>query len=334
MLAKKAPLTKRRARPARLLALALVGLLAAPLAGTWASPARAEVGYVAWSAYLPGWTDEYVPSSANDCVAGRPTCLKQTRKEFERILKENAQSCTHASVFALAYTRITQTYGWSRDVPGYYEDLPYMNHMDAVFAKYYTDAYYDYTAGRRSSVPRAWLTAFDAARDKSVTATGDLLLGINAHVNRDLPFVLAASGLVRPDGQSGKPDFDKANQFLNDASPAMMAELAARFDPTVDDSDDPLGVSYGTVMQMLTAWRENAWRNAEALVSAPDPTARAAVAAHIESEADAVARTVLLTQSYVPPLSSTTARDAWCAVHQGDAAPLAYPFGVPTPYGG
>ena len=298
------------------------------------SPAQGDVPYVAWSVYLHGWTDDYIPSSANDCVAGKPACLKQTRKEFGRILRENAQSCTHASVFALAYTRITQTYGWSRDIPGYYQDLPYMNHMDAVFAKYYTDAYYDYKDGNRSAVPDAWLTAFDAARDKRVTATGDLLLGINAHVNRDLPFVLAASGLVRPDGQSGKPDFDKANQFLNDSSAAMMAELAARFDPTVDDSNDPLGVSYATIMQMLTAWRENAWRNAEALVNAPGPATRAAVAAHIDSQADTVANAVLLTQRYVPPLTSTASRDAYCAVHKGDAAPLAYPFGRPTPYGG
>ena len=139
---------------------------------------------------------------------------------------------------------------------------------------------------------------------------------------------------MRPNGQSGKADFDKANQFLNDASAAMMAELAARFDPTVDDSNDPLGVSYGTIMQMLTGWRENAWRNAEALVNAPNPAIRAAVAADIESRASAVANLVLLTQSYTPPLTSTASRDAYCAVHKGDAAPIAYPFGMPTPYGG
>ncbi len=314
----------------------LLGVVTIPLlvAGTVATPALAQAPYVAWSAYLPGWTDAYVPSSENDCVAGRAACLRQTRKEFGRILKANAQTCTHASIFALAYTRITQTYGWSRDIPGYYQDVGYINHMDAVFAKYYTDAYYRYQDGNRSAVPGAWLTAFDAARDKRVTATGDLLLGINAHVNRDLPFVLAAIGLTRPDGQSGKVDFDKANQFLNDASAPMMAELAARFDPTVDDSNDPLGLAYGTVMQMLTGWRENAWRNAEALVNAPTPQARAVVAAAIEAEAQSVANAVVLTQSYAPPVTSTVARDAYCAVHKGDPAPMRYPFGMPTPYGG
>ena len=326
---------KRVVRHARWVA-AMVGAVATPLlvAGVGVSPARAELSYVAWSTYLPGWTEEYIPTSENDCVAGRPACLKQTRKEFGRILKETAQSCRHDAIFAMTYTRITQTYGWSRDIPGYYQDVPYINHMDAVFARYYTDAYYAYQSGDRGDVPRAWLKAFDAARDKKVTPTGDLLLGINAHVNRDLPFVLAGMGLVRPNGESGKPDFDKANEFLNAASGAMMAELAQRFDPTVDDVNDPLGVAYGTVMQILTTMREGAWRNAEALVNAPNAEARALVAQNIENEAVAFANTVLLLQSYTPPLTSTTARDAYCAVHKGDAAPIAYPFGMPTPYGG
>jgi hypothetical protein len=327
---------KRSFRPARVAAALVAGLLAAPLMmiGTGVTPAQADLPYVAWTAFLPGWTDSYVPSSDNDCVAGRSSCLTATRKEFGRILKENAQSCTHLAVFAMTYARITQTYGWSRDIPGYYQDVPYINHMDAVFAKYFTDAYYDYRSGDRADVPDAWLTAFDAARDKRLTGTGDLLLGINAHVNRDLPFVLAAMGLVRPDGHSGKPDFDKADQFLNDASDAMMAELAARFDPTIDDSDDPLGVSYGTVMQMLTTWREVAWRNAEALVNAPTAAARALVAAKIESDASSMARLIAASTAYTPPLSSTSARDTYCAAHKADAAPIAYPWGMPTPYGG
>jgi hypothetical protein len=327
---------KRVVRPVRVAVATVMALVTAPLlvAGVGVSPAQADLPYVAWSVFLPGWSEEYVPSSDNDCVAGRPGCLNQTRKEFGRILKENAQSCSHNAVFAMTYARITQTYGWSRDIPGYYQDVPYINHMDAVFAKYYTDAYYHYKDGDRAAVPDAWLTAFDAARDKRMTGTGDLLLGINAHVNRDLPFVLASMGLVRPDGQSGKPDFDKADQFLNDASDAMMAELAARFDPTIDDSNDPLGVTYGTIMQMLTTWREIAWRNAEALVNAPTPAARAVVAAGIESVANAFAHSIVLSQSYTPPLTSTTSRDAYCAAHKGDAAPLAYPFGMPTPYGG
>ena len=86
-------------------------------------------------------------------------------------------------------------------------------------------------------------------------------------------------------------------------------------------------------MQMLTTMREGAWRNAEALVNAPTPPPARSSPNHRE-RGDTFANTILLLQSYTPPLSSTTSRDAYCAVHKGDAAPLAYPFGTPTPYAG
>ena len=101
----------------------------------------------------------------------------------------------------------------------------------------------------------------------------------------------------------------------------------------MDDSNDPLGAGYWATFQMVSSWREAAWRNAEALVSAPTEADRAAVAASIEAEADAVAEGLLLTQAYKPPLSSTTARDAFCAVHKGDAPPMAYDFGYASPWG-
>jgi hypothetical protein len=302
------------------------------------SPAQADVTtptapYTPWSSYLAGWTDEYIPTSDNDCVAGRDSCLKATLKELSRIADTTASNCTHDAVFARAYLRMTQLYDYTRDIPGYYQDLPYFNHVDAVFARYYTDAYYNWANGNRSAVPQSWLWALDAARNKTMTGSGDLLLGMNAHINRDLPFVMAAAGLVTPDGASGKGDYDAVEQWLYDATAPLMAEFAARFDPTMDDSNDPLGGGYWATFQLVSGWRENAWRNAEALVSAPTAADRAAVAANIEAEANATAQSLLLTQAYTPPLTSTTARDAFCAVHKGDAPPMAYDFGYASPWG-
>lgn len=289
--------------------------------------------YVAWSAYLPGWTDEYVPSSENDCVAGRNNCLRATLSEMSRIADSAADRCGHDAVFARAYLRMTQLYGHTRQIPGYYEDIPAMNHVDAVFAKYYFDAYGNWTDGNRAAVPQSWLIALDAARDKTVTGSGDLLLGMNAHINRDLAFVLAATGLIAPDGSTSKQDYDAVEAWLYDATAPLMAEFAARFDPTMDDSNDPVGAGYWTTFQAVSGWRENAWRNAEALVSAPSPAARAAVAAAIEAEANAVAQSLLLAQAYRAPLTSTTARDAYCSAHRGDAPPMAYDFGYADPWG-
>lgn len=312
-----------------LLAAVAAALLAVPVAS---APAQGDAVFVGWTAYLPGWTDEFIPTSENDCVAGRPTCLKATLKELSRINDANISTCSHNAVFSLAYLRMTQTYGWTREIPGYYQDVPFANHQDAVFAKYYTDAFTNWSNGNRAAVPESWLIAFDAARDKKVTASGDLLLGMNAHINRDLAFVVAGVGTVAPDGSSRKPDYDKVEEWLATAAAPMSAESAARLDPTMDDSNESTGLVNGGVMQVVSLWRENAWRNAERLIMASTPAERAAVAASIEAQANTIAHNILATNSYTP-FNTTVARDQYCSVHNGDTAPMPYDFGTPSPWG-
>jgi Family of unknown function (DUF5995) len=245
-------------------------------------------------------------------------------------LSINGQACAHNSVFALAYLRMTQTYAYTRDIAGYYDDVPYMNHMDAIFARYYTDAYYNWANGSRTKVPQAWLYALDASKNKTVTGAGDLFLGMNAHINRDLPFVLYASGLVGSDGTSGKADYDAVERWLNDDTAPLLAEAAQRFDPSIDDTNNPL-VDYLT-FQMVSAWREGAWRNAELLAAAPSAAARAVVAQNIETSANVIAQGMLTAFAVNPLLGNNATRDAYCAAHSGDPAPSAYPMGSPSPY--
>ncbi len=322
--------SSRRSRRILTAASALVsGLL---VGGPTSGPAHADVVYVPWSSYLSGWTDEYVPTSANDCVAGRSACIDQTLRELNRILVETGKRCDGHAVFALAYTRITQGYAWSRELPDSYEDVRFANHQAAVFAKYYTDAYTNWRNGKRAAVPRSWLLAFDASAAGTVTGTGDLLLGINAHINRDLPYVLASVGLVAPDGSSRKRDFDLVEHFLATTSEPMLAENTQRFDPSMDDAHDPLDLAYSVIMQVISVARENAWRNAELLVSAPTPEARALVEAKIENDATTAARAILVAERYLPPLTTSAQRHRWCATHHGDLAPMPYPFGSPSPY--
>jgi hypothetical protein len=317
-------------------AAGVVAAVAAPLltVGMTATTAHADLlPYVAWSSYLAGWTDEYVPTSDNDCVAGRSSCLKATLKEQSRIADDTASTCSHNAIFSRAYVRMTQLYGYTRDIPGYYQDVQYFNHVDAVFAKYYTDAYYNWKSGNRAAVPQSWLVALDAGANRTVSGSGDLLLGMNAHINRDLAYVMAASGLVAPDGSTRKVDYDAVEAWLYDATAPLIAEFAQRFDPSIDDSSDPYGISSWTLFQMVSDWRENAWRNAEALVSAPTAADRAVVAANIEAQANSIAQGILTSQAYAPPLTSTTARDSYCAVHNGDNPPMPYAFGYATPWG-
>ena len=94
-----------------------------------------------------------------------------------------------------------------------------------------------------------------------------------------------------------------------------------------------MGLTNSALFQMVSGWREQAWRNAEALVSAPTAQARALVAQKIENDAATEAKTILASESYTPPLTSSGPRDQWCAAHHDDAPPMAYDFGTAKPYG-
>jgi Family of unknown function (DUF5995) len=288
--------------------------------------------FVPWSALLPGLTDEYNPSSANDCVAGRMNCVRALIREMERRFEPLGRSCDHNAIFALAYLRTTQTYLWAAQQPGFFQDTQWVNHEDAVFAKYYFNAYDNWRAGNRSQVPQAWLFAFDSAAQRRTTGSGDMLLGMSAHINRDLPFTLAAIGMVTPEGQSRKADHDKVDEFLNKVTEPMLAELAARLDPDTVNIKTPYGAGHAGLFQLIVAWRERAWRNAELLVSAQTPQERAAVAQQIELTAAAEATAIVAGNSYVPPLTTTARRDTFCARNNANPPPQPYAFGMPSAY--
>ena len=183
-----------------------------------------------------------------------------------------------------------------------------------MFARLYFDAYDAWHAGRAADVAPAWSIAFQAARDHAMSAGGNLSLGINAHIQRDLPFALAAIGLVKPDGTSRKTDHDRVNIFLNRVTDDLYAEIARRFDPTIDDTNLPGSADDTGVFQLIPTWREIAWRNAERLVAATTPEERASVANSIEAYAASQAETIRQAQAYAPTQNSST-RDAYCAAH-------------------
>ncbi len=243
------------------------------------------------------------------CRSGGDECIDEVIERMETRLDGLVETCSHSAIFSLAYLRVTENV---RDAvrSGYFADAKWLNRVDTVFADLYFDTTSDWEAGRRAKVPAAWKIALRAEDDRAVSGLGNFLLAMNAHINRDFPYVIAKVGLTAPDGTSHKADHDRYNQRLDSLYSPVFAEEAARFDETFDDIDA------GTIEEtaagvIMRGWREMVWRHGELLALARNPVQRAFAQKQVETYA--ALQALLIRQLFQIP--SSARRDAWCAAH-------------------
>jgi hypothetical protein len=269
-----------------------------------------------WTMVLPSLAAPYTPNDPNNiCNAGNPQCVDTVARQMEKRLSPLSDSCNHNALFSLLYLDVTYHIGDAVRTDGYFQVPGVISHEDALFASYYFNAFDSYARGDVVNTPGAWQVAFSAAKDRSVQGMGDVLLGMNAHINRDLPFVLYRMGLFNSDGSSRKPDHDKVNSVLFQAYDDAAVDSARRFDPSMAPSSAP--ASGELSIQSVVGWREEAWRNAERLAAAATDADRALVAAQIEQAATLEAQAIKAAYGYAPGQSSAD-RDAYCAAHHND----------------
>lgn len=271
-----------------------------------------------WSSLLPGLVGPYEPDDPNNiCNAGNPQCVQSVAREMTKRLQPLSDSCDHNALFQLLYLDVTNNIYTAVTTAGYFQVPGGISHEDALFASYYFNAFDAYASGDLVDTPMAWQIAFNSAAAHQTTGLGDLLLGMNAHINRDLPFVLYRMGLYNADGTSRKPDHDKVNDVLYTAYNQAITEGARRFDPSLQAYEGDTAADSG--IQTVIGWREEAWRNAERLAAATSDAERADIANQIEQAATAEAQVIKASYSYDNVTSSSATRDAYCAVHHNDA---------------
>lgn len=302
-----------RAR-ARIVALvALVALASAGCADVAGPPPRTAVAPSGedWNAVARTVEGRWDGESQNVCRRGERTCLDLVIAEMTRRFDALAAACDRRAAFALMYLRVTERV--RADGDRLFDDRRYLNHFDAVFAQLYFEPFDAWQAGRRDSVPEAWRIAFRASDEGTVSALGDLMLGMNAHISRDLPFVLETIGLETPSGRSAESDFDRVNEILTAVQGPLLVEVAGRLDPTIASMSVPM-LSTGPVdlAQLLAVWRTEAYDNAERLITAGSRRARAVVVDSIEQRAADRAKLIRVLTSYRLAGGTPSERDEFC----------------------
>jgi hypothetical protein len=221
--------------------------------------------------------------------------------------------CDHRGVFATTYLELTrEALATVRRNPRFFRWPRYFFREDALFANVYFRALQAWHRGGR--VPPAWRIAFESARDADLNAAQDMLLGINAHVQNDMPFVLAALGLRTAKGVSRKRDHDAMNKVLDRAYERVVRAVERRFDPlvgTINSPATPLDDVAG--IELVRGWRETVWRNAERLVRAKSRAERRQVATQIQQYAAGWASSIA---AFETP-GYRAERDAYCRARLG-----------------
>lgn len=120
----------------------------------------------------------------------------------------------HRAVFLATYRRTTLAVGEALRA-GRFEDPAWVARWTETFGRYALDAHDADLAGR--PVSRPWRLAFGLAPDAH--PLGHLLLGMNAHINFDLPQamldVLPAEEFAEPDRLAGRVrDHDRIDEVL------------------------------------------------------------------------------------------------------------------------
>ena len=295
---------------------ALPGLT--PTAGT---PRTAE-----WAAILDGLDEPFGDRTASPCHRGEPACFDAVIGEMQARL--DALGCDHRAPFAFTYFEMTR--GVAAQAPAF-EDPALLSVIDARFAQQYFDAFDNWTAGRTADVPAAWKLAFATAEDGEASAAADLILGMNAHISRDLAYAVAQVIGSADDLEEEPVDYVKINDVIGEVKDTVLDGATARFDPNLFLLDQDLGTQQAPdPVELISLWRSRAFDLGRQLATASTDEERRSVEAQIERESAAGAGIILAADvsqrggglDDVPIAGSFRAlgpdeRDSYCAEQRG-----------------
>jgi Family of unknown function (DUF5995) len=185
--------------------------------------------------------------------------------------------------FALLYLRTTEGMGDANNEGEFSDPRFWDTEVIPTFATYYLDAYAAWKHGDLKEVDPAWRIAF-RANPSRLNCTQLLYLGINAHVNNDLAFMIEEMG-----ARYTFPDHKHVDDVLAYRTrPVVYPEIQRELCPGLFSETVPPGADAD-----IFAWRQLAWDNAQRLLAAPTDKARDRIARQIRRHAKDKAHEIL-----------------------------------------
>ena len=185
--------------------------------------------------------------------------------------------------FALLYLRTTEGMRDANNAGEFSDPRFWDTRVIPTFATYYLDAYAAWKRGDTAEVDPAWRIAFRADPQRR-NCTQLLYLGINAHVNNDLAFMIEEMG-----ARYTFPDHKHVDDVLADRTrPVVYPEIQRELCPGLFSETVPPGADAD-----IFAWRQLAWDNAQRLLAAPTDKARDRIARQIRRHAKDKAHEIL-----------------------------------------
>lgn len=279
------------------------------------APAQSEADPIKWPQLLPPLptSTEAQPSPVRRCGQAQIGCVDRLVGRLREQWRGFDATCDHRAVISYSYLQITK--GLQQDLAsahkGLVKDRRWMTYVITDFSNMYLEAFED--DAEEKPVAEAWRLTFESADAGDANAGQDVLMFSNAHVQHDLPFVLEEMGLRARKGASHKPDHDAVNAINAVVFDPIEKYIAAHYDPSFQTFDLAVPIEEIGVIEMIKAWREGAWRNAERLLNADNHSERQEVVASIEATSTLWAE--LISSGGLP--GTREARDTFCNSQQG-----------------
>ncbi|MEY2552573.1 MAG: hypothetical protein QOC57_433 [Ilumatobacteraceae bacterium] len=200
--------------------------------------------------------------------------------------------------FPALYSRVTARIGASIEA-GSFADGPRIDRLATGFASHYVAAADDHPRSARS-----WQACWSVVADQRLLIVQHLLLGINAHVNYDLPRAVVEVADERGDLLSIRHDFD----VVNDVLAATYVDVVKDLDRVSRWANTAARIGGGRAFNFsLRLARDRAWQAASAMY-ALSPDARRGYAEELDRLVAVLAFLITRPSQVMRPLLSLARR--------------------------